>query len=104
MKEGNIVSTQPKQLRMRRIFGSDGKTLIVAMDHAAFMGPAPGLVDPGATIRAVTDGGADAVMTTFGTCLRCADALGRAGLIMTLDAETDPEAAVERAVCLGADS
>lgn len=98
------MSTQPKQLRMRRIFGRDGKTLIVAMDHAAFMGPAPGLVDPGATIRAVTDGGADAVMTTFGTCLRCADALGNAGLIMTLDAETDPEAAVERAVCLGADS
>jgi DhnA family fructose-bisphosphate aldolase class Ia len=104
MKEGNIVPTQPKQLRMRRIFGSDGKTLIVAMDHAAFMGPVPGLIDPSATIRAVAEGGADAVMTTFGTCLRCGDALGKAGLIMTLDAETDPEAAVERAVCLGADS
>jgi DhnA family fructose-bisphosphate aldolase class Ia len=93
-----------KHLRMRRIFGSDGKTLIVAMDHAAFMGPVPGLIDPGKTIQAVAEGGADAVMTTFGTCLHCSEALGKAGLILTLDAEVDPEASVERAICLGADS
>lgn len=95
---------QPKQLRMRRIFGSDGKSLIVAMDHASFLGPVPGLVNPGETIRAVAEGGADAVMTTFGTCLRYGEALGKAGLILTLDAEVDPEASVERAICLGADS
>src|SRR5581483_9599818 len=88
----------------RRIFESDGKTLIVAMDHAAFMGPAPGLVDPAKTIRAVAAGGADAVMTTFGTCLHAGDALGKSGLILTLDAEVDPEASLERAICLGADS
>src|SRR5262245_28493229 len=95
---------QRKQLRMRRIFGSDGKTLIVAMDHAAFMGPVPGLIDPGKTIRAVAAGGADAVMTTFGTCLHYEEAWGKAGLILTLDVEVDQEASVERAMCLGADS
>lgn len=99
-----MVPIQPKQLRLRRIFGRDGKTLIVAMDHAAFMGPAPGLIAPEETMRAVERGGADAVMTTFGTCVHHGAVLEKAGLILTLDAETDPEAAVERAICLGAES
>ncbi len=105
MRKGKqTMSGQLKQLRMRRIFGSDGKTLVVAMDHAAFMGPAPGLIDPKVTIQAVARGGADAVMTTLGTAQRCGASLGKAGLILTLDAEVDPEASVERAMCLGADS
>ena len=57
----------PKAHRMRRIFKSDGRTLIVAMDHAGFMGPVAGLIDPVATVNAVVAGGADAVMTTLGT-------------------------------------
>jgi fructose-bisphosphate aldolase/2-amino-3,7-dideoxy-D-threo-hept-6-ulosonate synthase len=74
------------------------------MDHAAFMGPVPGLIAPAETMRAVERGGADAVMTTFGTCVHHGAVLEKAGLILTLDAETDPEAAVERAICLGAES
>lgn len=55
-------------------------------------------------MRAVERGGADAVMTTFGTCIHHGTTLQKAGLILTLDAEVDPEASVERAICLGADS
>ena len=34
----------PKTHRMRRIFRPDGRTLVVAMDHAGFMGPVAGLI------------------------------------------------------------
>src|SRR5215218_319821 len=48
------------------ILASDGRALIVAMDHARTHGAIEGLEDPGAVIEASVDGGADAVMTTFG--------------------------------------
>jgi DhnA family fructose-bisphosphate aldolase class Ia len=90
---------------MRRVFGPDGRTLIVAMDHASFMGPVPGLIDPIATVRAVVAGGADAVMTTLGTARRIIDALDGRGLVLSVDLHApDPVAVVENAVALGADS
>jgi class I fructose-bisphosphate aldolase len=48
------------------VLASDGKALVVAMDHARTFGAIDGLEDPGAVIDAAVDGGADAVMTTFG--------------------------------------
>jgi len=94
-----------KAHRMRRVFGADGRTLIVAMDHAGFMGPVPGLIDPGATVRAVVAGGADAVMTTLGSAKRILADLDGRGLILSVDLNApDPLAVVERAVELGADS
>jgi len=90
---------------MRRIFASDGRTLVVAMDHAGFMGPVRGLIDPAATVRAVIAGGADAVMTTTGTARRIIEALDGRGLILSVDLMApDPVGVVERAVALGADS
>ena len=45
--------------RMHRLLRPDGRILIVAMDHTAFMEePAPGLVAYGATCRAVVPAGA----------------------------------------------
>lgn len=94
-----------KSHRMRRIFGPDGRTIIVAMDHAGFMGPVPGLVDPGETVRRVVAGGADAVMTTLGTAKRILRDLQGRGLILSVDLMApDPLAVVEQAVALGADS
>ncbi|MGH2377775.1 MAG: class I fructose-bisphosphate aldolase [Candidatus Limnocylindria bacterium] len=94
-----------KRHRMRRIFGADGRTLIVAMDHAGFMGPVPGLIDPRETVRRVVAGGADAVMTTLGTAKRILGDLQGRGLILSVDLNApDPAAVVEQAVALGADS
>jgi DhnA family fructose-bisphosphate aldolase class Ia len=94
-----------KTQRMRRVFGPDGRALIVAMDHAGYMGPVAGLIDPVATVRAVVAGGADAVMTTLGTARRILDALDGRGLILSVDLHApDPEAVVETAIALGADS
>jgi DhnA family fructose-bisphosphate aldolase class Ia len=96
----------PKALRMRRLFGVDGRLLLVAMDHAAFMGPADGLdLD---TMCAVVRAGADAVMTTYGTARRAASdpaVLGQAALVLSLDVHApQPEEQVLNAVRLGADS
>ena len=96
----------PKGLRLRRLFRPDGRLLLVAMDHAAFLGPADGL--DLATMGAVVRAGADAVMTTFGTA-RCAAAqaslLGQAALVLSLDVHApEPEEQVLNAVRLGADS
>ena len=94
-----------KTHRMRRIFRPDGRTLIVAMDHAGYMGPVPGLIDPVATVRKVVAGGADAVMTTLGTAHHVIDVLDGRGLVLTVDLHApDPQALVENAIALGADS
>lgn len=74
-----------KERRMRRIFGDDGKTLIVALDHALSMGTIPGLENPGGVIEQVLEGGADAIMTTYGVASRFAAAIGGAGLILRVD-------------------
>lgn len=96
---------QDKRHRMRRIFGADGRTLIVAMDHAGYMGPVAGLIDPMATVRGVVAGGADAVMTTLGSAKRILGDLQGRGLILSVDLNApDPVAVVEEAVALGADS
>jgi DhnA family fructose-bisphosphate aldolase class Ia len=95
-----------KALRLRRLFRSDGRMLLVAMDHAAFMGPAQGL--DLATLCAVVKAGADAVMTTFGTARRAAAEpalLGQAALVVSLDVHApEPDEQVLNAIRLGADS
>jgi DhnA family fructose-bisphosphate aldolase class Ia len=95
-----------KALRMRRLFGADGRLLLVAMDHAGFMGPVPGLDLE--TMRQVVRAGIDAVMTTYGTARRAAgqpDLLGQAALVLSLDVHApQPEEQVEAALRLGADS
>lgn len=93
-----------KRHRIRRIFGADGRTLIVAMDHSSYLGPVGGLVDPVATVRRVVAGGADAVMLPFGSASRVLSDLGGRGLIVSVDLHApDPQGVVERAIALGAD-
>jgi len=91
--------------RMKRLFRDDDRTLIVAMDHAGFMDkPMKGMENPDTAIRKVVAGGADAIMTTYGTAQRCADAVGNAGLLLSVDTNVDTVAhAVEQALRLGAD-
>jgi class I fructose-bisphosphate aldolase len=100
--------------RARRIFAPDGRTVIVAMDHTAFLGPLPGLERPGDVLQEVVASGADAILTTAGIAARFGDRLGRAGLILRADGgatQRSPQPAglrqilsVERALRLGADA
>lgn len=100
--------------RARHIFAADGRTVIVALDHAAYFGPMAGLERPGEMLRTIVEAGADAVLTTAGVVARFGDCLGRAGLILRVDGGStvrDPQPAglrqvvsVERALRLGADA
>src|ERR671916_2825858 len=73
-------------MRKAPILAADGKALVVAMDHARAYGAIEGLEDPGAVIEASVEGGADAVMTTFGVAKRYREQLaGRIPTIIRLD-------------------
>lgn len=101
--------------RLNRIFGADGRAVIVALDHGLIDGPCEGFERPGETIDAVVAGGADAILTSFGIAERFAKRLAPVGLIVRSDgAETNLGApstgslsqffGVEDALRLGADA
>ncbi|HHN93131.1 MAG TPA: aldolase [Anaerolineae bacterium] len=71
--------------RWHHIFRPDGRTVILALDHAGMFGMAAGLDAPGEVIRQARRGGADAILTTYGTAARFADEIGDLGLILRMD-------------------
>ena len=103
-----------KELRMGRIIGKDGRTVIVAFDHAGFMGPVQGLEEPGKLIETLANSGIDAVLTTRGVAQGFAGKLGKLGLILRADGGASvaspvmgtlrPLFTVEDALKLGADA
>lgn len=90
---------------MKRMFRNDNRCFVVAMDHGQVMGPLPGIVDPGPTIRAVIRGGADAVMTTIGIAERYGSLIaGNASFIFSSPAVANMGPTVDLAVRSGADA
>lgn len=99
--------------RLSRLFKPDGRTLIVAFDHGLTEGPARGMEAPTATLAAIVAGGADALLTSYGTARRFAREIAPLGLILRLDGGTTtlgamrpsgPFFGVEDALRLGADA
>jgi fructose-bisphosphate aldolase/2-amino-3,7-dideoxy-D-threo-hept-6-ulosonate synthase len=100
------------QARLERI-GTDGRYLVVPMDHGITMGAVRGLKEIESTIDAVTRGGADAVLTQKGIAPRVHGNTNGAGYIVHLNGSTvvGPDendkrvtGTVEEAVRLGADA
>jgi len=77
-----------KVARMSRI-GTEGKYLMVPMDHGITMGAVDGLVDIESTIDRVTAGGADSILTQRGIAGRVHGNLNGAGYIVHLNGSTD---------------
>jgi fructose-bisphosphate aldolase, class I len=71
--------------RLNRIFRPDGRTFIVAFDHGMIDGPAQGMEQPEITLRKIVAGGADAILTTYGTALKFAKEIASLGLILRID-------------------
>ncbi len=103
-----------KELRLRRIFGDDGRTVIVACDHAGFMGPVQGLEEPGKLLDSLAGTGINAVLTTRGVAEHFGGKFGGLGLILRADGgasmaspvmgSLQPLFTVEDALKLGADA
>lgn len=74
-----------KEIRLGHLFGRDGRTVVVACDHAGFMGTVKGLEDPGTLLDTLAGSGVDAVLTTMGVARRFGDRLGKLGLILRAD-------------------
>ncbi len=109
------MQTSNKQIRLNRIFGTDGRTLVVAMDHgSAGIAPLGALHDPTRLIPDLIDNGADAILTSPGIARLCAHQLGRVGLILRIDGGPTSQTgeweriqvvlSVEDALRLGADA
>lgn len=100
-----------KTRRLRRIVRNDSKTFIIAMDHGITLGPVRGLENMQETVRAVTSGGADAVLVHKGIAKHVDTS--DTGLIVHVSASTKlgdkPNlkvgvCTVEEAIRLGADA
>ena len=100
-----------KKRRLRRIFRTDNKTVIVPMDHGVTIGPVTGLVNMQAIIDKLLLGGVDAVLLNRGIAKNVET--GNTGLIIHLSGITsrcpDPNnkvqiGSVDDAVRLGADA
>ena len=92
--------------KLHRLLKTDGKILICAMDHTAFMSePVPGLVEYGKTIRKVVAGGADAFLSPAGSAANFADDFGPAAVVVSVTMG-DPQIGhvVEHALAIGADA
>ena len=75
-----------KEFRLSRIFKDDGRSVIIAMDHAYIYGPMKGLKNPGDVIQKTINGGADAIMTTYGIINRYYNLMkGKVATILRLD-------------------
>jgi class I fructose-bisphosphate aldolase/fructose-bisphosphate aldolase/2-amino-3,7-dideoxy-D-threo-hept-6-ulosonate synthase len=71
--------------RLDHIFRANGRALIVAMDHGLLDGPKRGLENAGETIQKVIEGGADAILTSYGVARKYARELAGCGLILRAD-------------------
>jgi len=100
-----------KRKRLNRIFKSDGRTVIVPMDHGVTLGPVQGLVNMQETVDKLTKGEVDAIVVHKGIAKTVNT--GSIGLIVHLSASTrlgpDPNrkvkvCSVEEALRLGADA
>jgi len=103
-----------KERRLHHIFAKDRRTVIVACDHAGFMGTVKGLEDPGRLIVNVKEAGVDAILTTKGIARAFSSQLKNAGLILRADGGASMRSPVmgslsvicslEEACTLGADA
>lgn len=102
-----------KAIRLRKLFKHSQRLLIVPMDHGITIGPVQGLVDIAGGVKAVAEGGADAVVVHQGLVRHLTEYLTPTGceLIVHLAASTalsptpnrkELVSSVEHAIRLGA--
>ena len=92
-----------KEIRWKHIFREDNRSVIVAMDHS-MRGVAPGLEDYLTTVEKVANGGADAILTSYGNLLRYSKELPRnLGLIVSIPYPPRPDFVKEASIA-GADA
>ncbi len=76
--------------RFERLFGADGRSVIVAMDHGTTDGAVAGFENPEQVLEQVIAGGADAILTSIGIARHFSKQLKDVGLLVRCDGATSP--------------
>ncbi|HAX50981.1 class I fructose-bisphosphate aldolase [Muricomes intestini] len=71
--------------RMNHIIQPDGKTFILAMDHAANFNTMPALINPKKLVKEIASAGADAFLSTVGMAEHLTDSFQGKGIIVRVD-------------------
>ena len=76
--------------RFHRLFGSDKRSVVVAMDHGSTEGVMKGFEDPGKLLEQVVAGGADVILTTVGIARHFSKELSTISVMIRCDGATSP--------------
>ena len=87
--------------RFERLFGSDGRSVVVAMDHGTTDGALAGFENPGKVLEQVIAGGADAILTSIGIARHFSKQLKDTSLLIRCDGATSPLLERPRELVLG---
>ena len=79
---GTGVTMDGLERRTARIFGSDGKSVVLAFDHGMGGARHAGMKNPGQTLRDCIAAGSDAVLITPGLARQYGDDLTGVGVVM----------------------
>lgn len=76
--------------RFHRLFGADGRSVVIAMDHGTTDGAVAGFENPQQVLEQVIAGGADAILTSVGIARQFSKQLKDVGLLIRCDGGTSP--------------
>src|SRR5260370_10155750 len=76
--------------RFHRLFGADGRSVVVAMDHGTTDGAVAGFENPQNVLEQAMAGGADAILTSIGIARHFSKQLKDVGLLIRCDGATSP--------------
>ena len=76
--------------RFHRLFGADGRSVVIAMDHGTTDGAVAGFENPEHVLEQVIAGGADAILTSIGIARHYGKQLKDIGLMIRCDGATSP--------------
>jgi len=71
--------------RMNNFFRANGKSFMLALDHAISFDVYPDMKDTGSVIEKAVSGGIDGILTTYGIAEHFKKAIGNVGLMMRID-------------------
>src|SRR2546423_14558852 len=89
--------------RYQRLFGSDGRSVIIAMDHGTTDGAVAGFEKPEQVLEQVITGGTDAILTSIGIARHFSKQLKDVGLLIRCDGATSPLLERPRELIIGID-
>jgi fructose-bisphosphate aldolase, class I len=97
------ATTERSVRRLRRCFGPDGRTVMIAMDHLPKFGQAVEVPAYGRLLPMMAAADVDAVILRAGPALRFQNEIDRLGLVVSLGKEMAQHDGVEVALRLAAD-